>query len=293
MYKSIFVPTAGFASDPAALATALQVARIFGGHLDCSHVHPDPAQIVAQAAGYGWGMGAGTAFAVGDIITAIQDEDRNRADLARRTFDAFCQRENLERVDMPPCARHPTASWSDLTGRELDILVSQTRIHDLTVIGYPSQGESRAREVASALLVGGGRPLLLAPEKAPTGLGRTIAVAWKDTPEAARAVAAAMPFLAQASQVVLINIAEHESVTIESVEALARTLRWHDIETQVRYLAHDCGTIPDTINTISKEEGADMLVMGGYGHSRVREFIFGGFTRHVLAGPELPVLMMH
>lgn len=292
MFKSIFVPTAGFANDPGALETALLVARIFGGHLDCAHVHPDPAQIVAQAAGYGWGMGAAT-FAVGDIITVVQEEDRKRGERARKIFEAFCKREKLERVETPPCAHFPTVAWSDLTGHELDILVSQARVHDLTVVGHPSKWEEHPREIAGAMLVGGGRPLLLAPAKAPAHIGRTIAVAWKDTPEAARAIGAAMPFLAQASRVVLINIAEHEQVTIESVEAAAKNLRWHGINTEVRYLANECGTVQDTILTIAGQEGADMLVMGGYGHSRVQEFIFGGFTRRVLAGAELPILMMH
>jgi nucleotide-binding universal stress UspA family protein len=293
MFKSIFVPTTGFSNDPAALETALAVARTFGGHLDCVHVHPDPSQIFMQAAGYDVGMGTGAAFAVGDIATALQEEDSKRTERSRKTFDAFCLREKLEQVSVAPCPRAPTAAWTELMGREIDILTRQARVHDLTVIGHPTQWGGLTREMMGSMLLGSGRPLLLAPAKAPALLGETIAIAWKDTAESARAITAAMPFIAKARQIVLINIAEHDAATIEAVDALARNLRWHDVQTDIRYLAHPCGSIHDTILTIAKEVSADMLVMGGYSHSRVSELIFGGFTRHVLAGTELPILMAH
>lgn len=293
MFKSIFVPTTGFSSDPTALETALSVARIFGGHLDCTHVRPDPSQILIQAAGYDMGMGASSAFAVGDIAAVLQEEDRKRCERARQVFDAFCLREKPERVDNPPCSRRPSAAWNEITGREADVLIAQMRIHDLTVIGHPSSWSGLTRDIAASMLVGGGRPLLLAAAKAPALLGDTIAIAWKDTPEAARAVTAAMPFLDRAKRIVVINVAEHENVTVEGAEALARNLRWHNVPAEVRYLANPSGSMHDTILTIAREEGADMLVMGGYGHTRLSEFIFGGFTRHVLAGAEMPILMAH
>ncbi|MDO8290295.1 MAG: universal stress protein [Parvibaculum sp.] len=293
MFKSIFIPTTEFESGPAALETALLVARIFDGHLDCGHVHPDPAQILTDAAGFGFGMMAPAGFVVGDIVAVIEEGDRKRTERSKKIFDAFCKRENLEHVNTPPCPHAPTIAWHEFSGREIDILTSQTRVHDLTVMGHPSLGEGMPRDIAGALLTGGGRPLLLAPEKTPSQIGQTIAIAWKDSPECARAVAAAMPFLVRARQVVLLSIAEHGKVAIDSVEALAKNLRWHNINIQVRYMANDCGTVQDTIIKMSKDEKADMLVMGGYGHSRMREFIFGGVTRRMLAGVELPVFMVH
>ncbi|HEX7775594.1 MAG TPA: universal stress protein [Parvibaculum sp.] len=293
MFKSIFVPTTGFSNDPAALETALSVARIFGGHLDCVHVRPDPTQILIQATGYDMGMGTGAAFAAGDIAEILQEEDRKETARAKKVYDAFRQREKLEEVPAPPSAVRPSSSWAELTGRPNDILVAQARLHDLTVIGHPTHWGGLTRDTAGAVLVGSGRPLLLTPEKAPVRLGETIAIAWKDTPEAARAVTAAMPLIARAKNVVLINIAEHEDVTVEPVNELAKNLRWHELQTEVRYLAHPCGSMHDTILTTAKEAGADLLVMGGYSHNRLSERLFGGFTRHVLAGAALPILMAH
>lgn len=293
MLKSILVPTTGYSNDPATLETALAVARAFGGHLDCVHVRPDPSQILMQAAGYDMGMGTGAAFAVGDIADLLQKEDSKKTERAKKVYDAFRQREKLDEVDTPPCTHSPSISWAEMMGREEDILVAQARVHDLTVVGHPTHWGGLTRETAGAMLVGSGRPLLLAPAKAPAHLGDTIAVAWKDAPEAARAVTAAMPLLARAKQIVLINIAEHEEVTVEPVNALARSLRWHDLRAEVRYLAHPCGSMHDTILTTAREVGADLLVMGGYSHARLSERIFGGFTRHVLTGAPLPIFMAH
>jgi nucleotide-binding universal stress UspA family protein len=291
MFKSIFVPTTGFSNDPATLETALAVARAFGGHLDCVHVRPDPEQLAMQAASYDVGMG--TAFATAGIVEIFQEEDRKQTARAKKIYDAFRQREKLDEVAAPPCALCPSSSWAELMGRENDILLTQARVHDLTVVGHPTHWGGLTRETVGGMLVGGGRPLLLATEKAPGHFGETIAVAWKDTPEAARAVTAAMPFLTRARQIVLINIAEHENVTIEPVDALAKTLRWHNLSTEIRYLAHPCGSIHDTILTLANQAGADLLVMGGYSHTRLSERLFGGFTRHVLGGANLPILMAH
>jgi nucleotide-binding universal stress UspA family protein len=293
MLKSIFVPTTGYSNDPATLETALAVARVFGGHLDCIHIRPDPSQIFVQAAGYDMGVGASAAFAVGDIADILQNEGRQQTERARKVYAAFRQREKLEEIETPPCPRHPTASWAELIGRDADILVAQARVHDLTVVGHPTQWGGLTRDLAGAVLVGGGRPLLLAPARAPGRIGDTIAIAWKDTAESARAVAAAMPLLSRAKQIVLITVAEHEDVTIEPANALARSLGWHDLRVELRYLAHPCASMHDTILTVAREAGADLLVMGGYSHNRLSERIFGGFTRHVLAGASLPILMAH
>ncbi|MGB3810607.1 MAG: universal stress protein [Parvibaculum sp.] len=293
MFKSILVPATGFSGGPIVLETALAVARTFGSHLDCVHVRPDPSQIFMQAAGYDIGMGTGTTFIIGDIAAVLQEEDRNRTARVKHVFETFCAQEKLEQISAPPCKRAPSSSWTEIMGREADVMMEQARVHDLTIMGHPTLSDSPMASLTGALLVGSGRPLLLAPKLVPAHIGETIAIAWKSTPEAARAVTAAMPFLSRARQVVLIAIAEHESVTVESADALAKTLRWHDISTEIRYLAHSAGSIHDTILMIAREAGADMLVMGGYSHTRLSELIFGGFTRHVLAGAQLPIFMAH
>jgi nucleotide-binding universal stress UspA family protein len=294
MFKSILVPTIGFSSDPAALESAILIARRFDAHLDCLHARPDPQQILVQAAGFDMGMGMGTQMVMGDLIDVLQKEDVKRTEKSRKVFETFCAREKLPLAPTPPGShRGVTAGWQEFTGRELDILIDAARVHDVTVVAQMTPAGGLPRETSGTMLVKSGRPLLLAPARAPKELGRRIAIAWKNTPEAARAVGAAMPLIEKADHVTIISIAESEEETITSAEALATSLRWHGTNVDVSYMAHPGGSIHDTILRATKDDRADLLVMGGYGHSRVSEFVFGGFTRHVLAGVPLPVLLVH
>lgn len=294
MFKSILVPTMGFSGDPAVLEMAVLVARRFEAHLDCMHIRPDPQQILTQAAGYDMGMGMGTQMVMGDLIDVLQKEDVKRTELSRKVFEAFRAHEKLPLAQTPPGLAHGvTAGWHEITGREIDILVDAARVHDLTVIGPTMPAGGLPREATGTVLVRAGRPLLLAPQKTPKEFGKRIAIAWKNRPEAARAVGAAMPLLETADHVTVVAIAEDEEETVTSAEALATSLRWHGIGAEVSYMAHPAGSIHDTIMRATTDVGADLIVMGGYGHGRISEYVFGGFTRHVLAGVRLPVILMH
>lgn len=293
MFKSILVPTVGLSSDPVALETALLLARSFSGHLECVHVRPDPQQILIQAAGYDMGMGMGTQMVMGDLVDVLQREDKKRTERAQKTFEAFCKRETLPVTKVPNGAAGATAAWREVSGRESDILVAEARVHDLTVLGNPTALGGQVREAAGTVLVNSGRPLLLVPPKAPKKIGKSVAIAWKPSPEAARAVGAAMPLLAAAARVTIISIAENEDETASSAEALSTSLRWHGINAEISYMAHPAGSVHDTIIRSATDAKADLLIMGAYGHSRLSEFIFGGFTRHVLGGAAMPVLLAH
>lgn len=293
MFKTILIPTMGLSSDPAALEAALLVARGFSGHLECVHVRPDPQQILIQAAGYDMGMGMGTQMVMGDLIDVLQREDKKRTERAQKTFEAFCKREELPIATRPTGEAGVTAAWREVSGRESDILVAEARIHDLTVLGNATALGGMVREAAGTVLVNSGRPILLLPAKAPKKMGKSIAIAWKASPEAARAVAAAMPLLAAAARVTIVSIAENEDETASGADALSTSLRWHGINAEISYMAHPAGSIHDTILKAAADAKADLLVMGAYGHSRLSEFVFGGFTRHVLGGAVLPTLLAH
>lgn len=138
-----------------------------------------------------------------------------------------------------------------------------------------------------------GRPVLIAPARAPSRLSGTVAVAWKNRPEAARAVAAARPFIELADRVVIISVEEDAETNERSCEMLRYALSWHNPKTIVRHLKQEGRPPVETLLDAAGAVEADLLVMGGYGHSRIREVIFGGFTRHILTGADLPILMAH
>jgi nucleotide-binding universal stress UspA family protein len=147
-------------------------------------------------------------------------------------------------------------------------------------------------ETIEGALIDSGRPLLI-PAAAPlASVPETVVIAWKATREAARAVTAALPFLQIAKQIVIMTVAEDHSALENEADRLMAALRWRGVPATVRHLQPDGHDAADKLLGAAREHAA-LLVMGGYGHSRLREWIFGGFTQHVLRGCEVPVLMAH
>ena len=138
-----------------------------------------------------------------------------------------------------------------------------------------------------------GKPLLIAPSAPPASLGRRVVIAWKDTPEAARAVSCALPFIGQAEQVTIVTVLDDADANDDSGARLLRALRWHNQAVQVRTLPRGGASAVEVLHREAEALGADLLVMGGYSHSRLREVVFGGFTRSTLGNASIPVLMAH
>jgi nucleotide-binding universal stress UspA family protein len=135
---------------------------------------------------------------------------------------------------------------------------------------------------------------MLIPAFAPLWtIPKNIAIAWKPTLEAARAVATAMPFLALAKQIDVISIVEEAHATDESGARLVATLARHGLEARARQLRPASNSAVDALLGAATEVSADLLVMGGYGHSRWREWVLGGFTQQILRSAPLAVLMTH
>jgi nucleotide-binding universal stress UspA family protein len=127
-----------------------------------------------------------------------------------------------------------------------------------------------------------------------TAFPRRVAIAWKNTAEASRAVTAAMPLLEQAERLIVITVREGpQDHHAASAEAVASQLRWHGRAAEVRVIDAADRYVPDVLLEGARAAGADLLVMGAYSRSRLRETVFGGVTAHVLKGVELPALMAH
>jgi nucleotide-binding universal stress UspA family protein len=269
MIKTILVPATGNQTDDAVFTSALAAARVFNAHLDFLHVRVDAAAMVAAMATDGSG-----AAMVSGLIERIDEEATQREDAAGQLFQRFCERERLAIEDTPAGRQSPTAQWLRQTGDEAYWVREYGRAADLLVVGRPADDEGVSLDTIEAALVGSGRPVLVVPAAPLVSLPETIVIAWKAAPEAARAVTAAMPFLSKAKQILIVTVAEEEGLSDEEGARLMTSLAWHGL------------------NAAAAEQSA-LVVMGAYGHSRLREWIFGGFTEHVLRGAAVPVLMMH
>jgi nucleotide-binding universal stress UspA family protein len=287
MIKTILVPATGSDRDSGVFASALAVARPFGAHLDFLHVRPD-----AEAAAVAMASDGGGATMVGSLINRLEEEASQQEEKAKQLFHRFCEREGLALRETPPGPQGPSARWLREIGAEPYWVAEYGRAADLLVIGRPGEDEGFSLDTIEGALIDSGRPLLIPPAAPLTAPPETVAIAWKATPQAARALTAALPFLSITKQIVVLTVAEDQRAPEEEADRLMTGLRWHGVPVSVRHLRPDAQSAADTLLSAAAEHAA-LLVMGGYGHSRLREWIFGGFTLRVLQAAEVPVLMAH
>jgi nucleotide-binding universal stress UspA family protein len=289
MIKTVLVHLRGTKGDAANLCAALQIARPSRAHLECLHVRPDWATLVSRAAPAGMDDDTDT---ISRIIETVQ---KDSAEAAQRAFDAFtrfCDDERIPRSELPVGSRELGASFREDVGDELDRLIAQGRRHDVVVVkgGKREDGGMGADDVGH-LILSVGRPVLLAPT-VPARAIRVAVVAWKDGPEAARAVTAAMPILENARRVVVMSAGEDEAPKSDAAGVVTQ-LQWHGIDAESHHVEPRGRDTHDAVLETARAADADLLVAGAYGRNRLREVIFGGFTEGLLEDASLPVLLLH
>ena len=172
-------------------------------------------------------------------------------------------------------------------------LAVRARTHDLTIVPFYGHGETVS--VAEGLVFETGRPVLLLPELAVPDLKfDRIAIAWDGSSVAARALAAALPLACAASSVTLVQITGEKDLSKAAAPADAvRNLKRHGIDAEAVEVALAGRDAATALQGYCEQDGRELLVMGAFGQSRAREFVLGGVTRSVLAGPKLPILLSH
>ncbi len=286
MLRYILVPAAGYETDQSAFRAALALARVNGAHLVFLHVRLDVEKLVVPIASAEFGGGTG----IGELIESLENETMRKHDLAKRAVQTFCAEAKIPMSERPINGT-PTAEWRLAIGQELDELAAAGRAADLLVLGQMRGDRPVPTEVVNAALMETGRPLLIVPTLRPSQVGEIIAIAWKDTAEAASAVAAALPLLARARQVVILSVTENLETDEVSCRRLHQALVWHNPATTVQHLPRIGSEPADVLLKAAADLHADLLVMGGYSRSRMREVTFGNFTRRILQAAALPVLL--
>ena len=287
--KNILVLAGGGASDHAVFAAALGAAQPLGAHLEFFHVQVDPGEAVLWQPHAEFARGS----AMREMMQRLATACVMRTAVARDDFSRFCERHGISTIDEPRCDGRVTASWREEIGEADRRLMFCTRHYDLVVLGRPTVPNGLPPDLLERLLLGCGRPLLIASPQVSDPLLGTVMICWKETAEAARAVGAAMPLLVKAEHVVLAGVEENDPSLADGLTDLARQLAWHGIKAKIEFVSQAVGSAGQTLMATVRSYDANLVVMGGYGHSRAREIVFGGFTRSVLESAEIPVLMMH
>ncbi|HXE03756.1 MAG TPA: universal stress protein [Methyloceanibacter sp.] len=284
--KTILTGASGGTAGEGTIDLALTLARRFSAHLEAIHVRTDMREILTATDG-GDFMGASL---TGQWIDQMEQEIATNAAKVKQAFAAATLRH-----DVPPGkqgAPGPSVSFNDITGLSSIMLPERARFFDLVVLGRSERAIDRAHsDVIEQTLLHSGRPVLLAPATMSKTFGEVIAVGWDGSPQAVRAVTASMPFLEQARRALVITIGD---TTGSDPAALVAYLARHEIAATHRFVAPVGGVGPGTqLLARAREEGAELLVMGGYGHAPWREFLFGGATQQAIGQGLLPLFLVH
>ncbi|WP_027550195.1 universal stress protein [Bradyrhizobium sp. Cp5.3] len=187
--------------------------------------------------------------------------------------------------------------WRSAMDFPARFVLAQARCADIIVCGGQSPAFSDAFSLASPkdLVLQAGRPLLVVPDKVDWLDLRSVLVAWKDTPEARRAVADALPMLRKAREVTVVEIPEGDgdrSAAVASVTDVTAWLARHGVIATAR-VCEATGSAADQLGTVAGDVGAGLIVAGAYGHSRFSELILGGVTEYLVTQSARCVLLSH
>jgi nucleotide-binding universal stress UspA family protein len=224
------------------------------------------------------------AFMAGDVELSKSNQYDFQKMMARfeQRGNKFCaQGRSLKQIE-----------WRSALESPGELLLREARAADLLVIG-PRRSEYDAEP--GVIVLRAGRPVLLVPDAVAALPLRRVVVAWKDTRECRRAVRDALPFLQQAKEVLLVGMGEHESQPQgkKDLADVAAYLVRHQVIVAAEVWRRPQRPVAAELLHIVEEERADLIVAGGYGHSRLGEWIFGGVTRELLAASPICCMLSH
>ena len=266
-----------------------------------SYPEPTPASVVEDAVSVAAALGAhiaalscemhvqvpghfisGSVVGLPGIIAGEVGKSRRNAQDLIAAFEAAAAKSGVSRESMlQKCKSFEVPN----------LLVEYARLRDLTIMP-----QSHDRWYAEAVIFGSGRPTLVLPQNPrsrPFGLG-TVAVAWDFSRAAARAVSDSLPMLERAKKVRVVTILNEKQLDNKhSAEELSKNLSRHGIDVVLERVDARGRPIGEVLEVYVASHDVDLLVMGAYGHSRLREFVLGGATKSLLSKPPLPILFSH
>ncbi len=220
----------------------------------------------------------------------IEQQQRDSKEATQAAIDRFTTAASRAGISVEP---HALAASYAGAGDQFGLI---SRRFDLVIVGQSEPDKGAVEElIAESALFESGRPVILVPyiQKAPLKLDRVM-VCWDGGKAATRAIADAMPLLERAKQVEVVIIASERGKLDEIPGAdMGEHLARHGLKVDVKRITEGDIDIADALLSHAADSAADFIVMGGYGHSRLREFVLGGVTHSILRSMTAPVLMSH
>jgi nucleotide-binding universal stress UspA family protein len=285
----ILAVVTGQGYDRAVLDASLDLARLAAGHIEVLHPAVDPLTAIPLM---GEPMSAGL---IAEMMQSLTQDCRRYQEKARNDFEAWCREQSLVGADSPASQCDgllPTVNWVNAVGPPGDLVVAHGRLADVIVTGRSANStDPVADDLVNAALFESGRPVLCVSSPTRPDLLANPTILWNGSSQAGRAVADAMNILAHAESVNVLSIADDG--LIPDVDSLVEALGRRGI--QAKRHAVPPGDAPDgkRLFAAAVSLGSSLVIMGGYGHSRLREMVMGGVTQHALAQSDLPLFIAH
>jgi nucleotide-binding universal stress UspA family protein len=277
MYKNLFVNIPTERSPRPVIDGAISLAAHCQARLDAVSVGYETSSLPLVAEG-----GA----AVAAIFEVEREKALERAQAALAVFEAEAKRAGLT---------HSSRAIGALPSEAVAILGATARLYDLSVVAQPEFArETFDNTLAQEILFQSGGPVLFMPYTFKGAFqAKRIGICWDGSRLAARAVRDAMPLLAQAEAITILTINASGIPADASAAHLVRHLSQLGVPTSIDSLETEKANIQSSILSLAADESLSLLVMGGYGHSRLKETVFGGVTREMLESMTVPTLMSH
>jgi nucleotide-binding universal stress UspA family protein len=282
--KTILIPTEDHDAMPAVLEAARLLGERFDSYMEGFAVHPAPADFVAVDP-------------VSSLtIASTHDNDEEVERGAQRLFEGFMRGHRVPDAKIPDPKSGPAAysyRWVRSGALGDAFIGSHGRLFDLIALGRPGRAPQDPRmPPLEAALFESGRPVLIAPAAVPKVIGRNVLIAWNGSTEQTRTTAFALPLLRMAEMVTLLSV-DGGMTPGPTGDEFAQYLRLNGIAVTAITVGLGKRTTGEVILDQAKALGCDLLVKGAYTQSRLRQMVFGGATRHILATATLPVMMAH
>jgi nucleotide-binding universal stress UspA family protein len=282
--RLILAPLTGGKRDARTLASAFAAAEPLKAHVRALFVRPDPTEALPF-----FGDEVAPAMAE-EIVNAAREAADASSASAQAALNAAAAVAEFEALERP--GPGPSVSFFEMKGHFADCVARAGQLADLIVFG-PLQEDDRPglAEAFETALLKSGAPILLGADNEQRVFAR-IAIGWNASAASAHAVRAALPYLEKAKTVQIV-VVQGSGVAEADIESVADYLLAHGIATEIVRAELQSRSVGDVLLETAVANGADLLVLGGYGHSRFREWLTGGVTRRVLSQATLPLFLVH
>jgi nucleotide-binding universal stress UspA family protein len=276
MIKDIIVNLSVTKNDSTVGNYAVSVAAALQAHLTGIAFIYDPVVPIS-----------GTGYIPADVIESQRADNETAAEAAIRDFTTATDRAGI--------SAEPQMLTASLTGAA-DQFARMARRFDLAIVGQAQPEMSTMEQIiGETTLFESGRPMIMVPyiQKAPFKTDNVI-ICWDGSRTAARAVADAIPILGKSSRIEIVSVTNERGKEDEIEGAdIGQHLARHGLKVDVHRISRGDIDVADALLSHAADSAADLMVMGGYGHSRLREFVLGGVTRSIFQSMTLPVLLSH